>query len=240
MKLKIESMLFEKYREKKRNAEIEKYLVGAMYQTSSLSAFTPIEEIFKTLADSNYGPLSKEFGKVYNEIKKGASVEDAIESMIKRNNSKALKRALNLFVVGYKTGANISDALKEVADDTAETLGIVQERAAAMTIEKYTLFAGAIIVPLILGAMISLIQGLDIGSLADFGLGTSTLERTLILENATIGNNIYIAVYAVLASVFVGLQENKIENALVYLCILLPCSLFLFNLMTSINVLALF
>ena len=239
--MQIKFVLFERYKGRKRNAEIDRFLVDALYQASSLSSFTSIEEIFKTLAEAGYGALSQEFGKVYNGIKTGASVEDAIGRMAERNSSIALKRALNLFILGYKTGANISDALKEVADDAAETLSIIRERAAAMTLEKYTLLlAAAIIVPFFLGAMISLIHGLDLGSLAEFGLGLDIETKNLILANTILGNNSYIAIYALMASVFVGYQENKIENALVYLCIMLPCSLFLFNLMISLDVLALF
>lgn len=230
-----------KYFSNKKTREIEYFLSDALYQASSLSSFASVEEILKSIADSGYGPLSEEFEKAYWEIQTGASFEDSLKSMIKRNRSELLEKCLRVLILGYETGANISDALKEIAEDISQTFDLYRQRSASMTVEKYTLLmAGGIMVPLILGSMISLVQGLNLSALSGLGFGLKESLKNSILNNAVLGNQIYIGIYAIMSSVFVAFQENKIENALVYSAIILPLSLILFNIVKNINFLGLF
>ena len=226
-----------RYREEKRNREIENHIVEALYQASSVSSYTNFENVLKSIAESDYGVLSGEFRKAYNEIKKGESVDNALEKMAKRNSSIILKRALNILVSGYRTGIDLSDALREAADDIGKTMEIYRENRASMTVEKYTiLFAGGFIVPLILGSMISLVGSLDLSSLYEFGVGSSQSKE--VLSNAVLGNQIYVIIYSIMASLFVAYQENRIENSLAYVLFLLPCSIVLFNLAQYSNLLS--
>jgi flagellar protein FlaJ len=221
--------LIERYKEERKTREIEKHLVEALYQASSVSAYTNFENVIKTLSESDYGLLSGEFGKAYNEINAGAGVEAALSRIIERNNSRILKRAVEILENGYRTGMDLSEALREVAEDAEKTMEIARENDASMVVEKYTiLFAGGVIVPLILGAMVSLVSGLDFSPLSEFGVGSS--QSGEILKNAVIGNQIYSIIYSIMASLFVAYQEKRLENSIVYMAVLLPLSLILFNL----------
>jgi hypothetical protein len=158
--------------------------------------------------------------------------------MIKRNNSRILERSLNIIVMGYSTGADISQSLKEVAEDLSKTYDSHRQRAASLTVEKYTLlFAGAIIVPAILGTMTSLVGSFDLSGLSDFGLGVEKQLKESILSNSLAGNQVYIVVYSLMASIFVALQENKIEKSLIYVSILIPASYLIFSFFSSVKVL---
>jgi len=225
-----------RYLEEKRNRQIEGHLVEAMYHSSSISSYTSFENILNSIAEADYGILSDEFRKAYNEIKNGESVDRALEKMGRRNGSAILKRAVSILVSGYRTGIDLSVALREVAEDAEKTMEIQRENIAAVTVEKFTiLFAGGIIVPLILGTMLSLVSGLDLSHLYEFGLGNS--QNKDILSNANLGNQIYVALYSIMASVFVAYQENRIENSLIYVLFLLPASILLFNLAQYSNLL---
>jgi len=225
-----------KYRAEKKNREIEENLVGALYQASSLASYTNFENIIKALAESE-GSLGFEFRKVYNEIKAGESADTALEKMAKRNSSPILKRAAGILASGYRTGMDLSSSLREVAEDAEKVLEIERENRASITVEKYTmLFAGGVIVPLILGTMISLSSSLDLSSLSEFGFGNSSKE---IISNAALGNQIYIIIYSFMASLFAAYQEKRMGNAVVYLLVLLPCSVLLFNLAQYSNLLSL-
>jgi pilus assembly protein TadC len=220
--------IINRYMEERRDRLIEKHLAGAMYQAASLAGYTSFENVLKAMAESDYGALSNEFKKAYNGIRSGESVELALEKMVGRNGSKMLNRAINIMLSGYRTGIDLSEALREAAEDIEKTLTIDRENSASIVVEKYTiLFAGGIIVPLILGSMISLVSSIDLSSLQEFGMGGQSRE---ILENAVFGNQIYVVIYSIIASVFVAYQENRIENSLVYVLFLLPTSLVLFNL----------
>jgi len=221
--------IVDRYFEEKKNREIERHIVEALYQASSISSYTNFENVLKSIAESDYGVLSSEFGKVHNEIKKGESADNALEKMAKRNSSAVLKRAVSILVSGYRTGMDLSDALREAAEDIGKTMEIYRENRASMTVEKYTiLFAGGFIVPLILGSMISLVGSLDLSSLYEFGVGSSQSRE--VLSNAVLGNQIYVVIYSIMASLFVAYQESRIENSLAYILFLLPCSVALFNL----------
>lgn len=220
--------IIKRYFEERRNREIEENIVEAMYQASSVSGYTSFENVLKIIAESDYGLLSDEFRKAYNEVVTGGSVDGALEKMAKRNSSLVLRRAVGILVSGYRTGMDFSESLREVAEDMRKTMEIQRENRASMVVEKYTLLlAGGVIVPLILGSMISLVSSLDLSSLYEFGIG-STQSRE-VLSSAVIGNQLYVAIYSVIASLFIAYQESRLENSLIYMAILLPCSIFLFN-----------
>jgi len=219
--------IIHRYTEEKKDRRVEKHLAEAIYHAASLAGCTSFENVLKALAESDYGVLSGEFKKAYNAVRSGESVELALEKMAKRNSSKMLNRTVNIMLSGYRTGIDLSKALREAAEDIEKTLAIDRENSASIVVEKYTiLFAGGIIVPLILGAMISLVGSIDLSSLQEFGMGGQSKET---LENAVFGNQIYVAIYSIIASIFVAYQENRIENSLVYILFLLPVSLVLFN-----------
>lgn len=230
--------IISRYFEERRNREVEKNIVEAMYQASSISTYTSFENILKTIAECDYGALSDEFRKTYNEVVTGESVDNALEKMVRRNSSAILKRAVSILINGYRTGIDLSEALREAAEDIGKTIEIYRENRASMVVEKYTiLFAGGFIVPLILGSMISLVGGLDLSSLYEFGVGSSHSKE--VLSSAILGNQLYVIIYSVIACLFVAYQENSLENSLVYICILLPCSIVLFNLAQYSNLLSL-
>ena len=229
--------IVKRYLEEKRNREIEKYLVEALYQASSVVSCTNFENMLKIIAESDYGLLSDEFRRVYNEIRTGCSVDSSLEKMGRHTSSPVLKRAVSILANGYRTGIDLSAALRETAEDAEKTLEIERENRAGMVVEKYTiLFAGGVIVPLILGAMVSLVSGINLMPLSELGVGN--VQSKEILASAVLGSQLYVAIYSIMASIFVAYQENRIENSLVYILLLLPLSIALFNLARYSNLLS--
>ena len=214
------------YKREKRNKEIECYLAEALYRASSLSSYTSFENILKAIGESGYGALSEEFRKAHTEVRGGESMDTALERIAKRNESRILKRTIDILVNGYRTGMDLSEALKETAEDAEKILEIERENNASMIVEKYTiLFAGGVIVPLILGTMIALVSGLDLSSLSEFGVQANDG----VLQNAILGNQVYVVIYSIIASLFIAFQENKKENSVLYMALLLPLAIVLFN-----------
>lgn len=204
---------------------IEEELPQALYRAAS-NPFIPLEELVEDLAEGS-SPLAKEFSRAARQVKNHVPVDQALENMAKASDSQLLKRALGLLLQGYRTGADMSDALRETAEEISGVAEVLREQAAATTIEKYTLLlAGGVIVPLVLGALISMVSSLDFTGLSE--LGFSSTEG--VFENALLGTQLYIVEYAVLASLFVALQENSREKAFVYAAVLVPLSIALFML----------
>ncbi len=219
------------YLDEQRKRGIEKLVPDVLLQASVFPSGTPMTKIVKYLGESSYGELSLEFRKAHTELLLGASVEEALGGMAKRVKSDALSRALNLLVQGYNSGADMSQTFKEAAEDLLETQSILRDRVSSLVVEKYTLLlAGGIIVPFILALISGIVSGLNFDAMAGLQLGMDAKTRKELLEAALLGNQLYIAEYAILASLFIANQENNLRKALVYAMFLLPLSLAVYNL----------
>jgi Flp pilus assembly protein TadB len=233
------SYLYPLYKASRRRKGIEDALPGTLFQAASMASFVSMEEVIRSLADGNDKELANEFRKACMQIDRGFPVKEALDDIARRNDSRILSRAMHLLKVGYSTGADISNALKEAAEDINETAEVIRDRNASVTIEKYTLLlAGGIIVPLILGTLISLVLSLNLHGLQELGMGMDAATKEKILENSILGDQVYLVIYAVLASIFVAYQENANERALLYGSVLVPVSLLLFNLAMQMNFLS--
>ncbi|MCK4327723.1 MAG: type II secretion system F family protein [Candidatus Diapherotrites archaeon] len=215
----------------RRQGLIEEELPQALYRAAS-NTLMPIEALVEELSEGD-SPLAREFGKAHMQVANGVPVDEALEAMIDSNDSRLLKRAVGLVLQGYRTGANMGDALRETAEEISGVAEVVREQAATTAIEKYTLLlAGGVIVPLILGALVSMVGSLDFVGLADMGLGPANPGE--MLASALLGSQFYIVEYAVLASLFVAYQENSTEKAIVYIAVLVPLSMALFMLARAV------
>lgn len=222
------------YREARRIKEIEESLPDVLFQASSMTSIASFDELIKQLGEGGHGELSRLFNRAHRQIEGGIPVEEALEELQREGNSELLSRTLKLLLQGYRTGADISLALRETANDISQTHEILRERTASTTVEKYTLLlAGGCIVPLILGVLVSMVS--EIG-FVDIGTGMDWEIRKAIIENASLGNQVYIGEYALLASFFVGIQESNPKKALIYAGILVPISLSLFLLAKTISI----
>jgi len=214
----------QEYKKARKNREIEEKLPDALFQASSISGITSFEELIQKLGEGE-GSLAEIFRGMYKQIIHGVPTEEVLEDASKQTESRTFSRAMNLLAHGYRTGT-MKKALRETAEDINQTHEILRERSAGTMVEKYTLLiAGGCIVPLILGSLASMVSELGF---VDLGMGMSSNMREAIIENATKGNMIYIAEYAVLASFFVSIQESRPERTVVYAIVLVPISVLIF------------
>jgi len=209
----------------KKAHETESFLVDALLQMSSTSYFLPPEKVILDVAKSGYGPLSKEFEIVYNEISNGESWKDALIKMKKRIKSKAVEKAVDVLIISYESGGEMGESLREVAEEISSEMRIQRQRNSAIIIQKMTLIiAGAFIIPLILGVLISMIRNFDFNGISEFGL--TKMNLGLIIK----ANEIYLVEYGLLAAGFISYQERRKENFVKYFLLIVPVGILLFNL----------
>ncbi|HII39501.1 TPA: type II secretion system F family protein [Candidatus Micrarchaeota archaeon] len=223
---------YSEYTRSLRTKEIEENLPPALFQIASFPRRTSMEKIMREIAKSDYGSLSEEFAKANRQIAAGASVPQSLDQMAALNDSVILQRACNLLAETYRTGADMSEAFKEVADDVFELQNLQKQTAAALSLQKYTLLAGGcVLVPLILGIILSIVTALNF----DFeGITLSTAaQRASLVETAMLGAQIYLVIFAAIASVFVAMQEANAKKAVLYFILLFPVSLAIFYLLKS-------
>ncbi len=223
------------YRLERRTREMERYLPDALFHAASMQKGVHIEKIISSIAGAGYGALSSEFELARKQIKGGASVPSALNAMRERNDSLLLDRALSLILQGYKTGADMYSALRETADDIFSLTGIVRERASALAIQKYTLlFAGGLLIPVILGVVVSMVSSMSAGvSDVEIFSKLSAAERAELMGASTSALQAYLLAYALLASVFVAHAEGEGRKFIIYFILLAPASLALFTIARS-------
>lgn len=174
-------------------------------------------------AREHFGAWGKELGKMDAEMRHGASVEIALQHCKQRCNSRIIDRVLDLVLTGYESGADLSLVFREAAEDLFETRLVLQERQAALLVEKYTiLLAGGLIVPIVLGLVSGMMQQLDFSALSALELGLAPEERLALLEAALAGTHVYLVLYAVIAAFFVALQEGNWKKGIGYAVVLVP------------------
>lgn len=88
------------------------------HMATQLASGSGLLETFRSLSVSEYGVLSEEFKKAILEIDRGATIEEALERMNLRIDSPALKKATRQIISTLKTGGNLADTLKIIADET--------------------------------------------------------------------------------------------------------------------------
>ncbi|VVB74812.1 Type II secretion system (T2SS), protein F [uncultured archaeon] len=222
----FEDILFEKRKRKK-----EELLCDLLLEASVFCDNNSMERSIAKMAEHDFPLLRDDFARAYNEIKNGASIEEALERIKELNQSKAYSRVIDLFIQGYLSGAKLSEIMKETAEDLLETKAIIRERQAVMLVTKYTLLlAAGIIVPAVLGLIIGLVSGLNFDSLGELSIGMGVEERKEMLKNAIFGTTVYVFEYAGISSFFLALHEGNKKQFWVYLLFLLPTALTAFSL----------
>ena len=213
-------------------ARMEEETPSLLVQAASLPLGTPVTEFVKSLSESSTGPLAQEFRTAWKQMKAGASFPKALHGIMDRADSKVIRRALNLLVQGYHSGADMGSAFREAAEDLFDTQSLFKERRAALTVETYTLLAAsALIVPALLAVSVNVVDSLDLEELS-YAL-TGSREASGLRDAALAGNSFYLAFFASMSALFVALQEGRPRKALFYAIALIPTAFTVYSLVRN-------
>jgi flagellar protein FlaJ len=79
--------------------------------------------------DSDYGRLSPEIEKIYNEMTWGVPFPDVMERFSRRmNDSKVVQESLTILLQSFRSGGNITATIDSIADDAADLRAILQKK----------------------------------------------------------------------------------------------------------------
>ena len=226
------------YMAHRRTLAIENNIAPFLLQAASFPAKYPITDVLRRVArEGDFGPLSKEFAVAYSQIREGMPFKDALLKIISRNDSELLSRVIHLLTHAYASGADMSHAFKETAEDVFEIQDIYRMRAAGLVIQKYTiLLAAAIIVPALLAIIGGVVHNLGFGGLSDLGFSGANQD---VFNMSSWGNIVYVALYSIIASVFVAYIDGSLRKAVVYAGVLLPFAFLVFYTFSAVDVFAL-
>lgn len=220
---------YKEYLVEKKQGEIDYFLPPALFQIASFPSATPTEKIFETIARGDFGALSGEFALALKQTRAGYSIRDVLEEMKKRNSSLLLRRACDLILKTYKSGAKTSGELfKEIAEDVYSLQEIVRETSASLSMQKYTLLAGgSVLVPIVLALLFNISASLQQGFSQDL---LDLPSNPQLQETVLMATQLYLGIFALVASLFIARLEEKPAKAVLYFAVMAPVSLILFTL----------
>ncbi|RAP51515.1 MAG: general secretion pathway protein GspF [Methanosphaera sp. rholeuAM270] len=122
-------IIFKRYRpkikEEKRKKEILRKLPYALRQMSvQLKAGMGLYDTMKTISESNYGELSKEFRITLNEIQYGTNYEEAFNKLSQRTKLKSMDKIISQIIRTLNNGGNLADTLNVLADENSYNMKI--------------------------------------------------------------------------------------------------------------------
>jgi hypothetical protein len=192
----------------KRAEEIEHYLPDALFSAAALPKSVTMERIFETMGKAEYGALAEECEKTRKQLASGVSVPLALHDLELRNDSENLKRAATMLDYAYQT--NRMDNLNKLADDILRFTELKREGAALASMQKYTMFFGALLIPLILGITMNLLEDM-------LHFFTNDLSSLKIVSQII---QPYLLVYAAMSATYASVIEGKRSNIVIYFFIL--------------------
>ncbi len=197
---------YSSYKEGKEVESIENNLPDALFSIAGMPKGAHIEKIFERIAHAGFGRLSEEFETASKQMKANVKPEIVVRDLGDRVGSDMLMRAGEIMVKVFEAGGHIGERLAELAEDMLLFYEMKRERANVLSMQKYTLIAGAVIIPLILSTALGLV-----GKIA--GL---MQEQSNIVDVAASVIPLYLIIYSCLTAFYISDSEGKPSKGLVY------------------------
>ena len=144
--------------------KIEREIVDVLLLLSSLPETKDIKKIFEILGKSSGNEIKKEFEVAWKQLKLNIKPEEVLEELKKRVGSNIFSRIVDVFLYSIKTGVAINKKMSEMADDLLSYLETKREKTAMLSIQKYTLMIGVILIGVISGKAYAIVDGIKSGS----------------------------------------------------------------------------
>ncbi len=114
------SRIYPRKKVKARSDEFSRELPFALrHMATMLSSGSGLLETMRSISNSEYGVLSVEFERAMMEIERGATIEEAYDRINLRVDSAGFKKATRQIISTLKTGGNLANTLKVIAEETA-------------------------------------------------------------------------------------------------------------------------
>lgn len=223
---RFKDFLFAEYFFSLKIKRMEDALVDEILRVSGLSRSNDLKVILVKLSSSSNKLISTEFSWVLSKINKGHKPKEVFKVLKEKYQSPLLSKFLDLLEYSVFTGTVTSQDYKNIVKDFLRSRELVDERKSVLLMQKYTiLFAGGLIVPGILGIVISLVKSLTgIVDISVVGLASSS-SLYIVSYYCSI---IYIIEYIVISSIYLSELEDNSKKVWVYISFLLPVSLLIF------------
>ena len=133
---------------------VEENLPDALKQmATTLQSGGTFEMAVREVVSSDYGPLSKQFRYVLDDLQSGATVDSALYKLSRRVPSPLLERVTTIISDAVRAGGGLAKVLSDVAEDAAESQRLLVERRTKTTMQAmFIVTASVLLAPFIVGA----------------------------------------------------------------------------------------
>ena len=130
-----------------------------MLVSSNIKAGMTLDQAMWYAAKPEFGLLSEEVKEVVKGSFSGESLEDALDELSLRFNSKVFERTILLIKQANATGGELTDVLERTAEDVRDTIIMRKEIAASLVMyEIFVLFAAVVGTPFLFAVAGKLIE----------------------------------------------------------------------------------
>jgi len=198
--------------------DIERHLPDALFSVGGMPKGSGPERLLEEIAGGCHGTLSEEALKSVKQLRAGVKPDSVLDDLGTRNGSAMLRRAC--LMMRQMVSANSLHRLGALAEDMIRCSQMKRERAQLLAMQKYTLLAGGLLVPLILKMALGLLGSMPGIAGGESGGGLiSCAARTI---------PIYLLLYSVMVSVAIAEAEGRRSSMPFYLAGLATAGLAVF------------
>ncbi len=180
------------WRHAARVRRLEQDLPAALFTMAAYEPEVPVESVLSGAAAGSPEPLRSVFLDCVRQIQGGVPTAHALSRMGK-SGGVLLDRAVQLLQAAHRCGADLSDVFRKVAQDAHEMQRLESARREAFALPKYTLYAGAALVPALLGTLY-----------ARTGAASSIYGTSVFW-----GLQVYLVFFGLLSAAFVAVVESN-------------------------------
>ena len=214
---------YPQYKRDKYRESVEAALPDALLSVSGNSKLGRLDSVFSTMQKASTPELAHELSISIKQLKANIKPSKVLDDLWRRNSSIILKRVSTFFSYLFEAGVDAGNYVSLMAEDLFRLFELRREQQNAVSMQRYTLMFGAVILPLVLGNSLSLISGIS------DSIGT----ESSIVPTATMAIPAYLILYSFLASHFIAETENKSSSELIYFSALSIVSTILFYLFSG-------
>ncbi|MFH2105934.1 MAG: type II secretion system F family protein [Candidatus Micrarchaeota archaeon] len=201
------AIFYPTYSKEKRIEGIENALPNALMASSSLPKSATLEEVFNVFENEGM-PLSEEAEISLRQLKSNMSEDKVLDDFKERNKGPLVERVANALKHSLDCG-NVK-RINETAEDLLEFNSISNERKAMVSMQKYTLFFGVLLIPMILKSVTKILDS----------IGETLLSNTGTIHEIQQVIPAYIIIYAALVSYYSSDIDKKRSSLFIYFSIL--------------------
>jgi hypothetical protein len=201
------AIFYPTYVREKRIEGIENALPNALMASSSLPKSATLEGVFG-IFENEGKPLSEEAEVSLRQLKSNMSEDDVLEDFKERNKGPLVERVANALKHSLDCG-NVK-RINETAEDLLEFNSISNERKAMVSMQKYTLFFGVLLIPIILKSVTNILNS----------IGETLISNIDIIREIQQVIPAYIIIYAALVSYYASDIDKKRSSLFIYFSIL--------------------